>query len=79
MLEVKRFRDTGLLCAVSFLLLAVAVMGGAEQRPNVLMICIDDLNDWVGYLGGHQDAYAQVYASMRTEASSATFTVERVL
>ncbi len=22
-------------------------------RPNVLMICIDDLNDWVGCLGGH--------------------------
>ena len=57
MLEVKLFRDTGLLCAVSFLLLAVAVMGGAAQRPNVLMICIDDLNDWVGHLGGHQDAW----------------------
>ena len=22
-------------------------------KPNVLMICIDDLNDWVGFLGGH--------------------------
>ncbi len=27
-----------------------------SQRPNVLMICIDDLNDWVGFLGGHPDA-----------------------
>ena len=25
-------------------------------RPNVVMICIDDLNDWVGFLGGHPDA-----------------------
>ena len=25
-------------------------------RPNVLMICIDDLNDWVGFLGGHPEA-----------------------
>lgn len=24
-------------------------------QPNVLMICIDDLNDWTGSLGGHPD------------------------
>lgn len=24
-----------------------------KERPNVLMICIDDLNDWTGFLGGH--------------------------
>ena len=27
---------------------------GAEQ-PNVVMISIDDLNDWTGFLGGHPD------------------------
>ena len=27
-----------------------------DRSPNVLMICIDDLNDWVGFLGGHPDA-----------------------
>lgn len=33
--------------------------GGAAQapasaaQPNILSICIDDLNDWVGFLGGH--------------------------
>jgi arylsulfatase A-like enzyme len=26
------------------------------ERPNVLMIAIDDLNDWVGCLGGHPQA-----------------------
>jgi len=26
------------------------------QRPNVLMISIDDLNDWTGFLGGHPQA-----------------------
>jgi arylsulfatase A-like enzyme len=25
----------------------------AQERPNVLFISIDDLNDWVGFLGGH--------------------------
>ena len=41
------------------LLFALTVTGeGAEPsaRPNVLMICIDDLNDWVGFLGGHPEA-----------------------
>lgn len=28
---------------------------GAE-KPNVLMIAIDDQNDWIGYLGGHPNA-----------------------
>ncbi len=28
----------------------------AVDRPNVLMICIDDLNDWTGFLEGHPDA-----------------------
>lgn len=27
-----------------------------QERPNVLMICIDDLNDWVGFLDGHPQA-----------------------
>jgi arylsulfatase A-like enzyme len=29
---------------------------GAVSRPNVLLIAIDDLNDWVGCLGGHPQA-----------------------
>ena len=27
-----------------------------QERPNILFIAIDDLNDWVGYLGGHPQA-----------------------
>ncbi len=29
---------------------------GAEERPNVLFVAIDDLNDWVGCLGGNPQA-----------------------
>lgn len=28
----------------------------AEGRPNVLLIAIDDLNDWIGCMGGHPQA-----------------------
>ena len=34
-------------------LVAADVFGVAHERPYVLFIAIDDLNDWVGVLGGH--------------------------
>jgi arylsulfatase A-like enzyme len=30
-------------------------LGAAQSKPNVLFIAIDDLNDWIGCLGGHPD------------------------
>lgn len=30
--------------------------GSARRPPNILMICVDDLNDYVGCLRGHPDA-----------------------
>ena len=38
---------------LSFLLLPVSTVFG---QPNVVMISIDDLNDWTGFLGGHPEA-----------------------
>ena len=38
------------------LALLVCFTGGealASERPNVLFIAVDDLNDWIGCLGGH--------------------------
>ncbi|MBI1354770.1 MAG: sulfatase-like hydrolase/transferase [Acidobacteria bacterium] len=32
---------------------AAVAPAAAQQRPNILFIAIDDLNDWVGPLGGH--------------------------
>ena len=28
----------------------------AQQKPNVLFFAVDDLNDWIGCLGGHPDS-----------------------
>jgi arylsulfatase A-like enzyme len=35
------------------LLLAAALSGKSIEKPNVLFIAIDDLNDWIGKLKGH--------------------------
>ena len=44
---------TGILLLVSFGLTSLA---NADSRPNILFIAVDDLNDWVGHLGGHPQA-----------------------
>ena len=43
------------LCVVACLGNALAEEG-TPTKPNVLFIAVDDLNDWVGYLGGHPQA-----------------------
>lgn len=45
-------------CATSLLVVCTAIaanslLAAAADRPNVLLISIDDLNDWTGCLGGH--------------------------
>ena len=36
--------------------LAAVALYAASSQPNVLFIAVDDLNDWVGCLGGHPQA-----------------------
>lgn len=40
---------------IQIAVLSLISASAGERPPNVLMICIDDLNDWVGFLGGHPD------------------------
>lgn len=49
----------------SFIIVALGVLGSTsptwgqdtpKKQPNILCIAIDDLNDWVGCLGGHPQA-----------------------
>jgi arylsulfatase A-like enzyme len=50
-------RATFRAVVLSFLLVSMfACTTQAADRPNVLMIAIDDLNDWVSCLGGHPQA-----------------------
>ena len=41
---------------LSFLLALPCLAFGVKEKPNVLLVSIDDLNDWVGCLGGHPQA-----------------------
>jgi len=43
-----------LLMTSCILLLSLDLAHAAESKPNVLFIAIDDLRDWVGYLGNKQ-------------------------
>ena len=41
---------------ICFAILLLAAPAFAASRPNILVISIDDLNDWTGCLGGHPQA-----------------------
>jgi len=44
----------GLVLGLLILLLPRTVAAEADQpRPNVLLLAVDDMNDWVGFLGGY--------------------------
>ncbi len=58
-----------LLGASSFVL---PISSFAEQRPNVLFISVDDLNDWIGCLGGHPQTVTPNFD--RLAASGTLFT-----
>ena len=44
-----------LACTFAAAVLSAVAVSHAAERPNVLMIVVDDMNDWVGCLGGHPD------------------------
>ena len=48
---------TLLLLLFTALLVRGLASPAAAERPNVLLIAADDLNDWIGCLGGHPQAH----------------------
>jgi len=51
-LNFKFFKLFVILCCM----LGCDSFKNTREQPNILFIAIDDLNDWVGYLGGHPQA-----------------------
>ncbi|TWT93687.1 sulfatase [Neorhodopirellula pilleata] len=40
----------------SWVLLCLIATNGWAEKPNILMIAIDDQNDWIGFMDGHPNA-----------------------
>lgn len=44
---------SGIFLTITAAAMPVTMAEAADQRPNILFIAVDDLNDWVQHLGGH--------------------------
>lgn len=40
------------------------------ENPNILLLCVDDLNDWVGYLGAHPGVHTPNIDRLRAQSYS---------
>ena len=49
-------RIASVLCLIAWMTTCVNFTWAEEKQPDVVFIIVDDLNDWVGCLGGHPDA-----------------------
>jgi len=59
---------------VSLVLFTAATVFAQKQQPNIIMIAVDDLNDWVGVYGGNP----QVITPLRPLALGAAFRIQTV-
>lgn len=52
----RTLRSVFYMIVVGLLLVSPDVSAEQVKKPNVLLISVDDLNDWIGCLGGHPQA-----------------------
>ena len=56
-MKIRQFILSTVCVAVWLLFTGLPTLAAATaKRPNVLFIAVDDLNDWIGCLGGNPDA-----------------------
>jgi len=63
-----------LLVCLFFLVEGASQEMESIRKPNILFIAIDDMNDWVGYMGGHQNMKIHTPNIDKLAASSMIFT-----
>jgi arylsulfatase A-like enzyme len=82
MLSGKKFHDMNVFNKLIVFLIMVFVFVECEEKqgeitnekPNILFIAIDDMNDWVGFLNGHPGIDIKTPNLDRLAASSMIFT-----
>lgn len=68
-MEFARRFSTGLLGAILVCSIwSPVATNAAEQRPNILFISLDDLNDWIEPMGGHPQSKTPRLAAFAEEA-----------
>jgi iduronate 2-sulfatase len=50
---MNRQRIFKLFCTITFSVFLLSCSKSNPKKPNILFISVDDLNDWIGVLGGH--------------------------
>ncbi len=55
-IAVKNSTPVNLMKKLLLASVMLLVVPALSAKPNVLFIAIDDLNDWIGALGGHPQA-----------------------
>lgn len=51
-----KFYNLAFILATFLLVLCPATSHAADERPDIVFVIVDDLNDWLGCLEGHPDA-----------------------
>ena len=66
--------------------MATSIAANPQDRPNVLFIPVDDMNDWVGHLGGHPqtvtpnlDRLAERGVAFRNDAGNLAAAIRNVV
>ena len=61
-----------LVCLVVVLCLPVSVYGQTAEKPNVILITIDDCNDWLSFMEGHEQAFTPNLQALANEGLTFT-------
>lgn len=70
---LQQFPTRPIVAAMMFLLICLCAQPVSAEKPNVLFIEVDDLNDWVGAVGGNPQAKTPNMDRLAAQSGSTVF------